>query len=404
MSRSDWIGWRVAGLRVAAGMTQQELADRIGKGKSYISMIENGERPVTKRSLLLALATALGVRPDDLTGEPRRPESPTELAAHRMAPAIRVAIEEPDTPIRPRPLTVLGRQVDEARVAQMACDYPRLTELLPPLIAEARETYYTGPNDGMRRDALAVLVRACMTAAFTLKTLGHLDLAVRLAERMDLAAAKLGEPVHVAAAHFTLAQMALAQGARTRSYNLAARAADTLQVDLGSDERLCWYGMLHLHAAMSAASLGDYPGAETRLDEAAQVAQHVAGDPWRMEFGPTNVQIWRVGVALENGDCGESHRAPDLARQVDQSKIRTVNRRARLYIDMGRGLYMDGRSEDATQAFLMAGSIAEQELRRAEVQEIVGQMVRDARRAGGYDQLRALAVRAGIDPLDPPQE
>lgn len=62
----DWIGLRVARWRDVAGMTQQELADRVGVSAAYISMIEHGRRAVTKRSLLISLATALGVRVEDL--------------------------------------------------------------------------------------------------------------------------------------------------------------------------------------------------------------------------------------------------------------------------------------------------------------------------------------------------
>ena len=51
--------------------------------------------------------------------------------------------------------------------------------------------------------------------------------------------------------------------------------------------------------------------------------------------------------------------------------------------------------------FLEADTVSAQELRsRSTVREIVGQMVRDARRRGS-DELKDLAVRIGIDPLDP---
>jgi len=51
--------------RDAAGLSQQELADRIGIGKSYVSSLELGYR-APNLNLLVKLAGALNVRPGEL--------------------------------------------------------------------------------------------------------------------------------------------------------------------------------------------------------------------------------------------------------------------------------------------------------------------------------------------------
>jgi len=390
--RDDWIGLRVARWRDIAGMTQQGLADRVGVSREYVSMIENGKRPVTKRSLLYELASALGVSVTDLTGQPTPPRTAEERAAYIAAPAIRQALDG-EAPVEPRSLAHLSDISDWMRSAGMACDWTTQLEILPGLISETAVLAETG-----NEQALGLHVKACFSASFTVKHMGYTDLSRLLADRAAAYARQLGDPVHTGAAQYAVAQAVLAGGSRHRSLALAEGAAERLQPDATDDAGRTWYGMLHLHAALSAASVGQADSADAHLTEAAEVAPTVSGDPWRVEFTPANVAVWRVGVALENGEHGQ---APELARRVDQTQLRTVDRRIRLHIDSARGLYLADQHEAAVRALLFADEIAPQSLRsRPAVREIVGQMARDSRQ-GGSDELRELALRFGIDPLSP---
>jgi transcriptional regulator with XRE-family HTH domain len=60
-------GARLAGLRKAAGYTQQELAQELGVSRRMIAYYE-GETEHPPAALLTALATALGVTTDELLG------------------------------------------------------------------------------------------------------------------------------------------------------------------------------------------------------------------------------------------------------------------------------------------------------------------------------------------------
>ena len=51
--------------RDAAGLSQQELADRVGIAKSYVSSLELGYR-APNLNLLVKIARSLGVRPGEL--------------------------------------------------------------------------------------------------------------------------------------------------------------------------------------------------------------------------------------------------------------------------------------------------------------------------------------------------
>jgi transcriptional regulator with XRE-family HTH domain len=397
--RSDYIGLRVARWRDLAGMTQQQLADAVGVSREYISMIENGKRAVTKRDLLLKLAHAIGVDVNDLTAQPFTPGSREELALYLAAPRIRVALDGSDEPINLRPLDELVADTEAAMVARMACDYPTLGALLPPLIAESNEQVRAADDDGSRQTALSLVVKSCVTGSLAVKPNGFVDLGIRLAERATGAAAKLGDPVHLAAAQFALSQAILASGSRKRSLALATEAADAIQVHVNTPEGKTWYGMLHLHAALVSASLGTADDAASHLAEAEETAAYSGGNPWLMEFSPANVGVWRVAVALENG---EPQRAPEIARRVDTSQLRTVQRRAHLLINTARGQFTGGKYDAAVKTLLAADDLAPAEVRsRPSVREIVGQMVRDSRTRGGSEDLRTLAARVRIDPLNP---
>ncbi len=401
------IGLRVARWRGIAGLTQQQLADRVGEhlgrsiSQAYMSMIENGRRPVDKRSLLLALAAGLGVAVTDLIGQPYPPTARVDLDSYMVVPAIRAALDGGDEDVEARPLPQLTFAADQGMVARMACDFPAFGAHVPGLLAETRVLFFEEGNEQAGR----LLVQAAVTASLMLKPAGWVDLAVRLAELADTVARRLNDPVCLAAAQFATAQCSLAAGNRRRSFLTATAAVDQLSGRLSGmtsivrNDAAAWLGMLHLHSALTAASLHRGDDATAHLDAAQDTVTQVSGDPWRMEFTAANVATWAVGVALENG---EPERAPELARLVNPAELHTRQRRARLYLDTGRGLFIAGEQERAVTALLAADDAAPGDLRnRPSAVEIVAQMVRDAPARGGSEPLRELAVRVGVDPFAP---
>lgn len=397
MDRRDYIGRRISLWRDTARMTQQELADAVEVSREYVSRVENGHKPVTDRRLLYAFASALGVSVTDLTGQPGQPRSRDELAVYSAVPALRGALDDDPEDTSPITSAVLAAEVDRAMAARMACDYQTLSTLLPALVTDSRRLASLGGDEG--RQGLRLFVRAAFVSALVIKPFGYVDLSARLAERAGHAAGQLGEPAEIAAAEYALAQCALASGTiggRRRSLTASAAAADTI-ADVDGDEALSWYGMLRLQAALSAATLGLRDEATAHHAEAQAAAERVRADPWRMELTTPNVGVWKVAQALEDDPA----KAPEYGRQVDRSGLRTRQRLAHLHISCGRGWYLGGQHDKAVRQFLEADTVAPSELRtRPSVREIVGQIVRDARRQGS-PELRELALRVGVDPLDP---
>jgi putative transcriptional regulator len=67
--RPEWIGPRVRELRVAAGWSQAQLAERAGIGLGTVRGVEQGQA-LPRLPTLLALAAAFGVGVEGLTKEP----------------------------------------------------------------------------------------------------------------------------------------------------------------------------------------------------------------------------------------------------------------------------------------------------------------------------------------------
>lgn len=393
------IGRNVLMWRTISGMTQQQLAEALGVAlgresfsATYISRIENDQREVTKRTVLIGLARALKVSVTDLTGQPYAPTARADLDAFMLAEAVRVALDGPDEVPVPRPIEQLAFAADRAMGARMHCDLPALGAHLPGLLIDSQTLFFGGGEER----AGELLVQAAVTGSLALKPVGFVDLAIRLADLAVTVAQRIDDPVCMAAAKFARAQCALAAGNRRRSYDLTVDGFGGLD-GLPRARRmhqLAWTGLLHLHAALTAASLHRPDDAESHLAAAEETARHVEGDPWRMEFTLANVRTWRVGVALENGEAG---RAPELARQVDISDLRTPQRRARLKLDLGRGLYLAGQHHAAVRALLAADTEAPGDLRhRATAVQTVVQLVKDAPPSGGSPALRELAKRCGV--------
>jgi transcriptional regulator with XRE-family HTH domain len=72
MNRRDKLlqnfGRRVRDARVACGLTQEQLADRAGFDRTYVSLVERGKRNLSLLNIH-QLAASLGSQPEDLVRE-----------------------------------------------------------------------------------------------------------------------------------------------------------------------------------------------------------------------------------------------------------------------------------------------------------------------------------------------
>ena len=388
---TDLIGRRLREVRAWRGMSLRATAELAGLSKSYLSMIERGERPVERRSTLQALATALRVAPSELTGQPIPPSSAPEASAHVAVEGVREALRRIELDDLPEPGAVedLDERVGAARAAALRADLDELGAMLPDLAMRT-----TGAARGGSARAGELLVPVMRMTFQLVKDLGFHDvawLAVGYAHRAALAH---GDPAWIALTEFDRARAMIGTNSPGAALSLVQRAADDLRKPKGPTAEA--YGMLLLSAALQNAILGRPDDVPALLDEAGQVAEHTGdGSFGDMHFGPRNLSVWRVTMAVETGNLA---RVPELAADVDVTTIPSRDRQANFYVDLGRGLaLLRGRETDAVHA-LTRGEAAAPQLVHANpyARETVADLLRRARRDAGGRELRGIAYRMGV--------
>jgi transcriptional regulator with XRE-family HTH domain len=389
------IGQRLREIRHWRGKSLRVVADLAGISESYLSRLERGGRQVDRRSLLEALAAALRVAPSEITGQPYPPSNEDEAMAHAAAQALRavlrdIEVGEPLTEVPPRSLAELRAAVTAVNAASADCDYGILGQIVPDLIGEL----YTVAEVNGSAEARRLLADVLHAAFYLSKDLGHGDLAWMVSGHLHAITVAIGEPVLGAMAGFVRSHATVGVRARESALALAERSAELLEPDNGPAGQV--YGMLHLSAALQSAVTGRPDSSRAHLTEAAETAGYTGDGTFAgLNFGPRNVGVWRVALALELGEPG---RVVELARDVDVAAIPSAGRQAAFYSDVGRGLAtIRGREAQAVEALHRAEVLAPQRIRTSPfVRETVSELMRRARRDAGGRELRGMAYRMGL--------
>ncbi|ANY05016.1 helix-turn-helix domain-containing protein [Pseudonocardia sp. HH130630-07] len=386
------IGRRLREIRVWRGLSLRAAAELAGLSKSYLSMIERGERAVERRSTLSALATALRVAPTELTGQPFAPATETDAGARASVEDVREALrrietDDLDAVDLPDPDRLAAR-VDAARAASLSCDFETLGAMLPSL---ATDVTAAARNGSGRARALAVPV---LRMTFQLvKDLGFHDVAWMAVGHAHRAALALGDPAWIAMTQFDRARAMIGTNAPGAALRLVRDAADEVEPEGDGAQA---YGMLLLSMALQSAINDVVDDVPALLDEADRLATHTGeGTFGDMSFGPRNLGVWRVTLAVETGNLAQ---VPELATRVDVGSIGSRDRQASFHIDHGRGLTMlRGRESEAVRSLARAEAVAPQFTRANPfAREMVGDLLRRARRDTSGRELRGMAYRMGL--------
>ncbi|MGH3990922.1 MAG: helix-turn-helix domain-containing protein, partial [Pseudonocardiaceae bacterium] len=386
--------WRQLTLREAAGLA--------GLSFSFWGQVERGEKAVTNRKTLEAMAAALRVHPTELTGQPWTGQDVVSAEAHAGLRGIAIAMErfelgvDPEVPVRAWPQIQAG--IDRlVRLNHHVVDYAAQGELGSALIGELQSAYVRLPQ--RRRDVLFGLIDAHRVTMRTAKDLGGRGLPGQAARAVQQCAEALEDAAWLGCAVVTRGY-ATGELDRAGQYRRSVAVAEALTDKLGSSEALQTCGMLHLMAATAAGARGDHDTSATHLAEASALASRMdteVGTWARLFFGPTAVGIYRTSLALELGEHGQALQAA----QAVHPELLPKRQQAFFWIEVGRALIADKKSRHkGVQVLLHAEQLAPQRIHTdLVVREVVAGLLRQARRDAGGRELRNLAWRMGIAPL-----
>lgn len=259
-------------------------------------------------------------------------------------------------------LTNLAQAVASAKRNYQACRYTAALSELPALLEGVNLACSALEGDDLQQANRLAADAYQVTGSVMLK-LGDAGLATLAADRSMAAAANSEDSVNIAASARIVTHTLMSGGHPQRALEIATRAAERMDHEVArpSPEAISVYGALVLRGAIAAAMVGDRGASAGLLDEADDAARRLGRDDnahWTA-FGPTNVLLHRVSVALALGDAGT---ALHLANSIDLSRLALPERKAVLHLDVASAYAQWGRFEPAYEALRLAGQTAPEEI------------------------------------------
>jgi transcriptional regulator with XRE-family HTH domain len=395
------LGRKIAAERRRRGLSQPELARLLGRSVAWLSQVERGVRKVDRMSVLQTVATALDVPLAELAAE-----APVVAAVSEEAPgagglrlvlsgayALRAMLDGR----RPPALSTLRRRSREAWELTHAGRYTDLADLLRGLIPDL-ETAARALPDAQRAEVFELMAATYQACSAALAKLGEPEAAWIAADRAMAAAERAGNPMLVAAGAFRLVFVFLAARHYDQAEEIARTAAEALQsrADDEDPQAMSLWGGLTLQRAVIASRINDPDAAYSYLERAAQAAARLGEgrNDYNTEFGPANVTLHEIAVAVELGDAGRALRA---AAAVNTTGL-SAERRARMLIDVARAHTQRRQVGEAVAALRQAEDITPELVCG---HELVRQLVSDllTMQDPPSAELRDLAMRLGTASL-----
>ncbi|HEX2943563.1 MAG TPA: helix-turn-helix transcriptional regulator [Rhodopila sp.] len=373
-------GRLIAAYRRRRGLSQAALAGLVGRSESWLSQVERGLRTVDRLSVLLELAYVLHVDVEALTGVPG-PPALTQPACPEPFGDVRRNMTRYDQILdRAGPATTKDQFRQALRQAHGDYQSARYTQVmggLSALLVEA-ELRRVHCHDHLLHASAHVLVAKVATKC------GVADVATLAADRAANSAALTDSAAAVGLAGYQMACALLQTGRHDEVETTAVRMAELVasRVDNQDPRSLSVAGELWLIAAIAAARRAERDAAWSHLTQASSLADRLGEDANHLwtAFGPTNVALHRVSVAVELGDAGE---AVCLGQDLDEGCFpgSLLGRRAQVHLDLARAQASRRQDAEATLHLMEAERVAPQTIRHnAAAREVIREMLARANR------------------------
>jgi transcriptional regulator with XRE-family HTH domain len=391
------LGRRIAQERKRRGLSQAELARLVDRSVAWISQVERGVRKVDRMSVLEKVAETLDVPLSELAAE-----APVVAATNEETPGtagLRLVLSGAHSlqamlHATPAPgIHQLKPRVDHAWELTHQSRYVELTELLRGLVPTLENAARSAPVE-QQRELFELLSVAYQTCSASLAKLGEPEAAWIAADRAISAAERAGNPLLMAAGAFRLGFVFLGARHFDQVEETARTTAEALWflTDQGNLEAMSLWGGLTLQRAVAASRLNQADVAYEHLSRAREMAARVGEgrNDFNTEFGPANVALHEVAVAVEVGDAGHALR---VGAAVDTSTL-SAERRGRLAVDLARAHAQRRQVGEAVAALIEAESVTPEQIRN---HRVVRQLVSDllSMQDPPSSELRELAERVG---------
>lgn len=366
------MGERIRTLRESRGMTRAVLAHMCGRGPDWLKKIESGDRELRAHHLLMRLAAGLQVT--DLSvitgnasdvaqtvpvGKLNHPVMPKVWDAVMSRPVMRL------TPAEEPSAAVLQGRVDQSWRLWHTSERNRteVGALLPDLIRDA-ETAVRFLDGAERRAALVALSDVYRLTGQATAYIAPAELAWVVADRAMSAAQDADAPGSIAAAAWNLGNILRETSYPEEALKVVMDAGELLRPHLETAPT-DWrgiYGALQLHAAVTHAREGNEGDAWRYWEKGNQVAKSLPASYVHSStvFGRANVDFHEISVAT---DLQKSQKALGLADDVDPDSMPSIERQARLWVEVARGHVQRGNSTAALHVMKLAYGIGAETVR-----------------------------------------
>ncbi|MEV6740456.1 helix-turn-helix transcriptional regulator [Streptomyces sp. NPDC051104] len=372
LSSDEHIGTRVRIARNAAGMTQVQLADFLGRTEAWVQNVESGRQPLDRYSVISAIADQCDVDVVWLLGQPYRLQSAGGSLAHAHVPALRTGMRRAGLILSGHPglapqgapvdLTTLRERSVQANTARQAADLPKVARILPVMVEDLNTALLVAEGSD-REEALRLLADAARTARMCLNQLGYPDLAWVAAEVAAGAATQLDDPIVKGAVAWDRCGALLHQA----SLNETVAVADAALRDLepyatgaqADDKAVSLRGALHLRAAIANARGNRKADAWARIDAALEDANRLGPSWYDVE---QQTVFGRGTVAVHAAEAGVEVDQPDTGLKkvpgADINEVPSKERRTHFAIDKARAMHRMGRHASAVVKLREAAAAA----------------------------------------------